>query len=82
MWVRVAKALQEKSNHITAAQCEGRWKTLVRGMKSVSDHNKKSSNYKKSNPYEEELGFLGDRPNINPVYVTSSTDAPIPYRRG
>ena len=34
-------------------QCEGRWKTLVRGVKRVADHNAKSGNAPKKHQFED-----------------------------
>ncbi|CAB3981319.1 Hypothetical predicted protein [Paramuricea clavata] len=60
-----------------AEQCEGRWKTLVRGAKKAADHNSKSGNDLKTHPYEDELEFYSERPNIKPAYLVSSSGASV-----
>ena len=54
-------------------QCEGRWKTLLRSLKKVTDHNAKTGKDLKRHPYEEQLDFLIDQPNIKPSYIAGST---------
>ena len=55
-------------------QCEGRGKTLVRGIKKVSDHNAKTGNSLKTHPFEKQLDFLVKQPNIRPSYVIERTN--------
>ena len=54
-------------------QCEGRWKTLLRSLKKITDHNAKSGQDFKRHPYEEQLDFLIEQPNITPSYIVGST---------
>ena len=61
-----------KYNYLSE-QCEGRWKTLLRSLKKVTDHNAKSGNDLKRHPYEEQLDFLIEQPNIQPSYIAGST---------
>ena len=56
----------------SSEQCEGRWKTLLRSLKKVTDHNAKSGNDSKRHPYEEQLDFLIEQPNIKP-YIAGNT---------
>lgn len=58
----------------SSEHCEGRWKTLVRGVKKVSDHNSKTGNSLKTHPFEKQLHFLVKKPNIRPSYVIESTN--------
>lgn len=76
LWAKISVAFSEKGYNITSAQCEGRWKTLTRGLKNVHDHNNKSGNGTKSHPYAKELEFISEKPNFNPVYVVTSTEVP------
>ncbi|CAB4009810.1 Hypothetical predicted protein [Paramuricea clavata] len=62
-----------KKKRNISEQCEGRWKTLVRGVKKVADHNSKSGNDLKTHPYEDELEFYSERPNVKPAYLVSSS---------
>ena len=48
----------------TSDQCEGRWKTLMRSLKKVTDHNARTGNDLKKHPYEAQLEFIIERPNI------------------
>ena len=57
-WQKIGEMMQIHKYNYTAEQCEGRWKTLVRGVKKVSDHNSKSGNNLKTHPYEEQLDFI------------------------
>lgn len=65
--------MQTHKYNYSNVQCEGRWKTLERSVKKVSDHNSKSGNDVKTHPYEEQLEFLIERPNIRPSYILGST---------
>ena len=58
----------------SSEQCEGRWKTLLRSLKKVTDHNAKSGNDLKRHPYEEQLDFLIEQPNIKPYTAGSTVD--------
>lgn len=62
----------ENGHDMSPGQCEGRWKTLMRGLKLVHDHNSKSGNNAKQYPYENELAFMAVKPNISASYVVSS----------
>ena len=73
LWQMIADMMQIHKYNYIAEQCEGRWKTLVRGVKKVSDHNSKSGNNLKTHPYEQQLDFILERPNIRPSYVLDST---------
>ncbi|KAJ8303787.1 hypothetical protein KUTeg_018710 [Tegillarca granosa] len=73
-WISISKILVDKGYNVTASQCEGRWKTLLRGLKTISDHNKKSGNDKKSHPFAKELEFMAEKPNIKPEYVAGSDE--------
>ena len=42
-------------------------------MKKVTDHNAKTGNDLKRHPYEEQLDFLIEQPNIKPSYIAGST---------
>lgn len=57
----------------SSEQCEGRWKTLLRSLKKVADNNAKSGQDLKKHPYEEQLDFLIEQPNIKPSYIVGST---------
>ena len=46
---------------------------MMRGLKNVKDHNKKSGADKRSHPYEEELEFMSAKPNIQPECVIGTT---------
>ena len=58
----------------SSEQCEGQWKTLVRSLKKVADHNSKEGNDLKTHPYEEQLEFIIEQPNIKPLYILGSTN--------
>lgn len=72
MWDQISKVLSGKGHKMSGAQCEGRWKTLLRGLKNVHDHNKKSGRNPKYHPYDKELAFMAEKPNIAESYVVSS----------
>lgn len=73
LWAKIADVMQENGYSFSPEQCEGRWKTLVRGVKKVADHNSKTGNNPKTHPYEEELEFYSERPNVKPSYLVSSS---------
>ena len=56
----------------TADQCEGRLKTLVRGVKRVAEHNAKTGNAPKKHPFKDELEFYSERLNVKPMYLVIS----------
>ena len=66
--------MQMHKYNYSSEQCEGRWKTLVRSVKKVSDHNSKTGNSLKTHPFEKQLDFLVKKPNIRPSYVIESTN--------
>ena len=66
--------MQMHKYNYSSKQCEGRWKTLVRGVKKVSDHNSKTGNSLKTHPFEKQLDFLVKQPNIRPLCVIESTN--------
>ena len=70
---KIADGMQTNGYSYTPDQCEGRWKTLVRGVKRVADHNAKTGNAPKKHPFEDELEFYSERPNFKPTYLVSST---------
>jgi len=76
--VQISKALEDKGHAMTPAQCDGRWKTLMRGLKNVYDHNNKSGNNSKQHPYDKELDFIAEKPNVSASYVVSSGSSSIP----
>jgi hypothetical protein len=78
LWNQISKVLQEKGHNVSNYQCEGRWKTLLRGLKNTHDHNKKSGNNPKYHPYGKELAFMSEKPNISESYVVSSGSNPKP----
>ena len=58
----------------TAIQCKNRWITVNKAFKAVIDHNNKSGNDRKTCRYFAELEEIsGDRPNIRPVAILSSS---------
>jgi len=63
---------------MSPAQCDGRWKTLMRGLKNVYDHNNKSGNNPKQHPYDKELDFIAEKPNVSASYVVSSGSSSTP----
>ena len=69
MWDQISKVLSGKGHKMSGAQCEGRWKTLLRGLKNVHDHNKKSGRKPKHHPDDEELVFMAEKPNIAESFV-------------
>ncbi|OWF38650.1 hypothetical protein KP79_PYT23065 [Mizuhopecten yessoensis] len=71
-WVQISKVLCSHGHNMTPSQCEGKWKTLLRGPKNVNDHNNKSGNDSKSHPYANEFAFISNKPNFNPLYVACS----------
>ena len=77
LWAKIAEIMEQHGYCYTAEQCEGRWKTLVRGVKKVADHNSKSGNDLKTHPYEDELEFYSERPNVKPAYLVSSSGASV-----
>jgi len=76
LWAKISAVFRKKGYDITPAQCEGRWKTLMRGLKSVHDHNNKSGNGTKTHPYAKQLEFISDKPNFTPAYVITSNKTP------
>ena len=73
LWSKIADVMQTNGYCYTPEQCEGRWKTLVRGVKRVADHNAKTGNAPKKHPFEDELEFYSERPDVKPTYLVSST---------
>lgn len=73
LWSKIADGMHSNGYCYTPDQCEGRWKTLVRGVKRVADHNAKSGNAPKKHQFEDELEFYSERPNVKPTYLVSST---------
>ena len=58
----------------TLKQVRNKWKTLLNGYKSVVDNNKKSGAKRKSNQFFKDMDeILGDRPNVTPVALASSS---------
>ena len=55
----------------TVYQWEGRWKSPVKGVKRVADHNAKTGNAPKKHPFEDELEFYSEQPNVKPAYLVS-----------
>ncbi|XP_034307601.1 uncharacterized protein [Magallana gigas] len=79
LWNKIAKVLREKGNcNFSAVQVEGRWKTLMRGLKNVKDHNKKSGAERRNHPYEEELEFMAAKPNVQPECVVGTENKSSP----
>ncbi|XP_071139839.1 uncharacterized protein [Mytilus edulis] len=75
VWEKIAKMLCSKGFSVNGDQVNGKWKTLMRGYKSVKDNNKKSGAGKKSYEFEEVLDELFENdPIIKPVLTLSSTD--------
>lgn len=72
LWMQISNVLQAKGHSMSSSQCEGRWKTLMRGLKSVHDHNNKSGNNPRQYQYENELAFMAEKPNVSESYVVSS----------
>ena len=73
LWNKIAELMKLHKYSYTSDQCEGRWKTLMRSLKKVTDHNAKTGNDLKKHPYEAQLDFIIERPNIKPVYIQGST---------
>ena len=73
LWSKIADVMQTNGYCYTADQCKGRWKTLVRGVKRVADHNAKTGNAPKKHPFEDELEFYSERLDVKPTYLVSST---------
>ena len=73
LWSKIADGMQTNGYSYTPDQCEGRRKTLVRGVKRVAVHNGKTGNAPKKHPFEDELEFYLERPNLKPTYLVSST---------
>lgn len=79
LWNKIAKVLREKGNcNFSAVQVEGRWKTLMRGLKNVKDHNKKSGAERRNHPYEEELEFMAAKTNVQPECVVGTENKSSP----
>lgn len=72
LWMQISNVLQAKGHSMCSSQCDGRWKTLMRGLKSVHDHNNKSGNNPRQHQYENELAFMAEKPNVSESYVVSS----------
>jgi hypothetical protein len=61
----------------SATQCEQKWKNITKVYRDTVDHNMKSGNERKECPYFHELqDFYGYRPNVTPLYVSSSIKSP------
>lgn len=73
LWSKIAELMRLHNYAYSSEQCEGRWKTLLRSLKKVTDHNAKSGEGLKRHPYEEQLDFLIEQPNIKPSYIVGST---------
>ena len=73
LWNKIAELMKLHKYSYTSDQCEGRWKTLMKSLKKVTDHNAKTGNDLKKHPYEAQLDFIIDRPNIKPAYIQGST---------
>ena len=58
VWDKVAKMLCSKGFFVNGDQVNGKWKTLMRGYKSVKYNNKKYGAGKKSYEFETELDEL------------------------
>ena len=76
LWKQIAGQLVNHGHNVTGAQCEGRWKTLIRGLKNVCDHNQKSGNNPRTHPFQNELAFIAEKPNVCMSYVVSSAVKP------
>ena len=44
LWNKIAERMKLHKYSYTSDQCEGRWKTLMRSLKKVTDHNAKTGN--------------------------------------
>lgn len=73
LWAKISEIMQLHGYSYNSEQCEGKWKTLVRSLKKVADHNSKSGNELKIHPYEDELSFFSAQPNVKPSYIVGST---------
>ena len=69
----MAELMKLHKYNFTSEQCEGCWKTLMRSLKKVTDHNSKSGNDLKNLPYEDQLDFIIKCPNVKPVYIQETT---------
>ena len=58
LWKKISEIMKTHKYNYSSEQCEGRWKTLLRSLKKVTDHNAKTGNNLKRHPYEEQLDFL------------------------
>ena len=73
LWNKMAELMKLHKYSYTGDQCEGHWKTLMRSLKKVTDHNAKTGNDLKKHPYEAQLDFIIERANIKPTYIQGST---------
>ena len=61
---------------------QGRWKTLVTGLKKTKDHNNKSGNDRKTCAFEKELDIMFEgNPSIKPAASSSSCMFPVQEKR-
>jgi hypothetical protein len=75
VWEKITKMLCSKGLFVHGDQVNGKWKTLMRGYKSVKYNNKKYGAGKKSYEFETELDELFENdPIVKPVLTLSSTD--------
>lgn len=67
----------ELNGSYSATQCEQKWKNITKVYRDTVDHNMKSGNEPKECPYFHELqDCYGYRPNVTPLYVSSSIKSP------
>ena len=74
LWQKIAEMMQMHKSNYGSEQCEVMWKTLVRGVKKVSDHNSKTGNSLETHLFEKQLDFLVKQPNMRPSYVIECTN--------
>ena len=80
VWEIIAYSMKTKmiglgySDFPTLKQCNGRWQTMMKQYKNAVDNNNKSGSGRKTCTYFSELDALqGDRPNVVPLAIASSS---------
>ena len=74
MFNKVASEMNKMNISCTVDNVANKWKTLLRGYKTVKDHNRKTGVQKKTHPFENELNSILEKdPNVSPTHTSSSS---------
>ncbi|XP_052788546.1 uncharacterized protein LOC128223306 [Mya arenaria] len=75
VWKAIAQEINKiSSTGVSPAQCEQKWKNIIKKFRDTIDHNKKSGSDRKECPFYNELQHCyGYKPNVHPQFTAGSS---------